>query len=266
MRENENIALLRRMEEDESRARRRAALMAWMLVGLAVVVLAVMLATGARRLSDIRAQTAVESEKLEQLRAELRVLEDSLRTQNLLVGNYRTLITADIANLPAVAQVPIIDGPRQSFLIAEDSAEPGTELPESPTLVPMIERSRPTRPASAERADSVVVRRPPARVFMQIVTSDDRAHADTVGARLAAAGFLMLGVEHVTRAPRLRTTEVRYYRKDDEAGAQQLLLALRAAGEPDAVLLYLGLENNPRVRRRQYEIWFAAGAGERAGA
>lgn len=243
MRENENVALLRRLEEDESRAHRRGVLMAWMLVGLAVVVLAVMLATGARRLSVIREQTAVESERLAQLQEKTRVLEDSIQRMSPLVGNYQQLLLADSTNLPKATLPDLV-----------------------PTVVQMIDERRPPPAVEAvveSPADSTAVRLPPARVFMQVVTSDDRAHADTVGARLAAAGFLMLGVEYVTRAPRLRTTEVRYYRKDDEPGAQQLLQALRAAGEPDAVLLYLGLENNPRVRRRQYEIWFAAGAGQR---
>lgn len=239
MRENENIALLRQMEAEESRARRRGALMAWLLVALALAVLATMLSTGARRLSDIREQTAREKVRLSQLQGERRVLEDSIQRLSPLVGNYQSLLIADTANLPVAAV---------------------------PDLVPMIDRPR--LPSAAGRvaespADSTVVRMPAARVYLHVVTPDDRAHADAVGARLIEAGFHMLGVEYKRSAPRLRTTELRYYRKDDEPDAQRLLQTLRAAGEPNAVLLYLGLENNPRLRRRQYEIWFAAGAGQR---
>jgi hypothetical protein len=102
----------------------------------------------------------------------------------------------------------------------------------------------------------------PPRVYLQIVTAGDRAYARAVGERLDASGFRVLGVEYVRNAAPLRNTELRYYKRADEPDAQRLLQALRAAGEPNAVLLYLGLENNTRVRPRHYEIWFAAGAGQ----
>ncbi len=96
------------------------------------------------------------------------------------------------------------------------------------------------------------------RVYLHVVDPGDRQYADGIGKQLTAAGFVVLGVEYVRKAAGLKNTEVRYYKNADEADARRLLSALREAGARSAVLLYLGLENNTRVRPRHYEIWFAS--------
>ena len=233
--ENENLTLLRSLEEDEARARRRGVLTAWALVGLAVVVLGVMIVTGSSRLAAIRAQTTAESDSLRVMRAE------------------RARLAAEVADL-------------EGRLAAEYQAPLGLD---SAVVAPDTQSVRPPGPDSA----LIVMSTPdgdtgevslPARVYLQIVAAGDRTYARSVGRRLAAEGFQVLGVEYVRNAPRLRTTELRYYKKADEPDAQRLLEALRAAGEPDARLVYLGLENSTRVRPRHYEVWFAAGAGQGA--
>lgn len=233
--ENKDFDVLRRMEADEARARRRGVLAAWGLVGLAVVVLAVMLVTGANRLSAIRAQTLVESDSVSTLLREKQRLTTEIASLRPLVENYRTSLAADSANIPADTQAVV--APPDSQLVVRPGPDP---------------RQTASRPPPG----------PPARVYLQVVTPGDRAHAAVVGERLERAGFQVLGTEYVARAPRLRNTELRYYKKADEPDAQRLLQALRAAGEESAVLLYLGLENNTRVRPRHYEVWFAAGAGQ----
>jgi hypothetical protein len=101
-----------------------------------------------------------------------------------------------------------------------------------------------------------------ARVFIQIVNKTDSEYATQVGARLKAAGFSVQPTQYVPQAAILSRTDVRYYRKSDEAGAQKILDILKAAGRTSAqIYIPSGQEDNPNVRPNTFEVWLANGSG-----
>jgi hypothetical protein len=101
-----------------------------------------------------------------------------------------------------------------------------------------------------------------ARVFIQIVNKTDSEYATQVGARLKAAGFSVQPTQYVPQAAILSRTDVRYYRKSDEAGAQKILGILTAAGRTSArMYIPSGQEDNPNVRPNTFEVWLANGSG-----
>jgi hypothetical protein len=229
----DNLDLLRALEDDEASARRRALWTSSALVVGAAVILAGLLFSAYRELNAVRATTdalRADSTRLTGVVADLRRIEE----------NYLITVNKDSANLPADSQVVVAPAdtlPRVSSTGRDTAGTTEIQLPRPP-------------------------RELPPRVYLQIVKAGDRRYADSIGGLLDAAGFRVLSVEHVRNAPALRNTELRYYKRADEPDAQRLLRALRASGETNAVLLYLGLENNTRVRPRHYEIWFAADAGQ----
>jgi hypothetical protein len=101
-----------------------------------------------------------------------------------------------------------------------------------------------------------------ARVFIQIVNKTDSEYATQVGARLKAAGFSVQPTQYIPQAAILSRTDVRYYRKSDEAGAQKILDILKAAGRTSArMYIPSGQEDNPNVRPNTFEVWLANGSG-----
>jgi hypothetical protein len=100
------------------------------------------------------------------------------------------------------------------------------------------------------------------RVYLQIVVESDRDHAREMGMKLRQAGFVVLGIEYVEHAARQATTDVRYYRRDDEENARKIADVLSQAGEGLVRTKYLpDHENDPRVRPNHYEVWFASRSG-----
>lgn len=226
--EDENLGLLRALhasDRAEESARRRALWTSALVVVAAAAILATVLFSAYRELNAVQAST--RALRADSTRLEARVAELRLAEENLAVARRHEYLRNDYA-LPVDTQVAVYP----------DTS--GASAVNPPPPAPL-----------------------PPRVYMQIVAAGDRAYALRVGERLDSAGFTVIGVEHVRNAAPLRNTELRYYKRADEPDAQRLLQALRAAGEPNAVLLYLGLENNTRVRPRHYEVWFAPGAGQR---
>lgn len=110
--------------------------------------------------------------------------------------------------------------------------------------------------------DSQVGASPHPRVFMQIVNENDRDYAKQISARLTAAGILVLGIQYVPQAASLQTTDVRYYRKSDEAEAERILGLVKDAGQKSArMLIPAGQENTTVVRPNTFEVWLANGSG-----
>lgn len=231
--QGDNLDLLRALEADEAAARRRALWTSSALVVAAAAVLAVLLFSAYRELNTVRASTAT-------LRADSTRLSARVAELQRVEANYVRRARADVVH------------DRADTLAMTDPAD---------TLSPRPATGRDTAGGAATHLPPEPARLP-ARVYLQIVRDTDRAYAGAVGARLDAAGFQVLSTEYVRDAAPLQNTELRYYKKADEPDAQRLLQALRAAGEPNTVLLYLGLESNTRVRPRHYEVWFAAGAGQ----
>ncbi len=101
------------------------------------------------------------------------------------------------------------------------------------------------------------------RVYIQIVDQGDRDYAGSVKRRLTAAGVLVLGIQYVAQAAATQSrTDVRYYRKTDEAEAGKIVDLLKAAGQGSAYsFIPSGQENNPKVRPNHFEVWLANGSG-----
>lgn len=98
----------------------------------------------------------------------------------------------------------------------------------------------------------------PPRIYLQITDEGDRRYANIMEQKLRDSGFLVLGTENLVKARPLRTTEVRYYKKAEQAEALHILDTLKAAGHTSAKLVYVAAqENNPMVRPNHFEIWFA---------
>jgi hypothetical protein len=218
----DKLQLLKALDEAGAASRRRAAWSAWALVGASLVVLAVIVYVGARQIDSAR-RTLADVEAAAQV--EQKKLADA-KTEELM-------LSAEIARLK-----PLVENYREAA--AGESAAALSIRPQSSVQSP------------------VPVTPPGARVYLQIVDQRDREYAVGIGADLAQHDFKVMGVEYVPKAARLKNTEVRYYKKADEPGAERLLEAIHTAGAKSAVLLYLGLENDTRVRPNHYEVWFAA--------
>jgi hypothetical protein len=221
----ERVAVLERWELNQKRNRRRAAGTAWTSVAAAVVVLAGLIYSGHRELTAVRSQA-------DATRAEVLAEQANLEA---LKAQKRELEQQYQASLSVLGNV----GTTQAKAAVDQTL---SQNPQAANLLP--------------------------RVYLQIVDQNDRDYANYMGKKLKEAGFIVLGVEYRAEAyrpdvRRLKMTDVRYYKKADEAGAQKVLDVLKKAGEDPVRLNYLGLENDPKVRANHYEVWFAANSGAR---
>jgi len=219
---DERLALLERIEQREAGAVRRAAMIAWVSLAVATILVSVLIFGGWWQVRQLRVEagtlekqrtelvTAIEGQKTElaQLEAEFQQKQAALST---LISAYRR--TTDQA--------------RSGFETALDAD------PKATVLVP--------------------------RAYVQIVDEEDRQWARNLNDRLQNAGIIPVGIEHVPRAAGLKRFEVRYYKKAEEAGAQRIVNVLEEVGVP-ASPVYLNLEGNTRVRANHYEIWCPANA------
>src|SRR6266545_496711 len=219
----DNLELLRRLETHQAAARRRAVWISWSSVLAAAIVLAVLIVFAYQHLAGVQAQVA---DAQRQAAAEKDRVDRLKKEEARLTGRINQL-----QPLVENYQAEVRAQPRPVVRREIRSLAPGVEVSAQP------------------------------RVYLQIVAPDDREYADQMGKRLENAGFAVLGVEYVEQAAALKNTEVRYYKKADEADAVRLRDALAAAGVKSPALLYLGLEDSRKVRPETYEVWFGAGVG-----
>ncbi len=100
------------------------------------------------------------------------------------------------------------------------------------------------------------------RVYIQIVNQDDRPFAEGIRNRLISSGILVLGIQYVSSAAALTTSDVRYYRKADLPEAQKIVDLLKSAGVATVPPKYLsGYEDSTKIRPNHYEVWLANGIG-----
>jgi hypothetical protein len=92
---------------------------------------------------------------------------------------------------------------------------------------------------------------------MQIVDRADITRAQTIRKALQDAGYLVLGIEYVPRARTLKITDVRFYHAAKRTEAEKIAQAMRNAGEPNANVNYLRLENSTSARPNHFEVWLA---------
>lgn len=96
------------------------------------------------------------------------------------------------------------------------------------------------------------------RVYLQILDPEDRSWAVETGRRLESKGMIALGVEAVPQA-NLERSEVRYYKKADEAKARRIVELLEEVGV-DAIPEHLEhLEDSTQFKANRFEVWFVAG-------
>lgn len=104
----------------------------------------------------------------------------------------------------------------------------------------------------------------PARIYIQILDDTDRPFAAQMRDKLAAAGFLVVGIEWVKGNTTLNATEVRYYKQADADTAAKIVGLLEASGIKFVRSLYLKrYETSTTVRARHFEVWFPARPTER---
>jgi len=99
------------------------------------------------------------------------------------------------------------------------------------------------------------------RIYMQTVRRDDDARAQRVRKALAAAGYLVLGIENVPKAlPGQKRSDVRYYHSVEQPEAEKIAAVMKSAGEANVAVLYLKqYENSTATRPNHFEVWLAHG-------
>ncbi len=96
-----------------------------------------------------------------------------------------------------------------------------------------------------------------ARVYMHIRSENQRNTAKVILDKLDRKGLNMPGIELVNVGP-TNQTELRFFRKSEEAEANEITSFLKEMNVPNAVAKYVpGFENSTSLRSRHYEIWFS---------
>jgi hypothetical protein len=95
------------------------------------------------------------------------------------------------------------------------------------------------------------------RIYMQIVDPADKPRAEAVRKALLQAGYLVLGIETVTKAAKTQKgSDVRYYRDSEREQAKRIAGVLEKAGESNVQYFTpRGMENSPNVRPNHFEVW-----------
>jgi hypothetical protein len=96
------------------------------------------------------------------------------------------------------------------------------------------------------------------RVYIHIRAEADRAGSAAVAQKLKAGGIVVPGIERlVDRGP--SSSQLRYFRKDDEAQANRIVELLKSAGVLVSPTYMAGYEASDKIRPGHFELWFAAG-------
>jgi len=217
----ERIALLDELDRKEAVRSRRAARAAWISVVLAAVVMMSLLGAGSWRLHALRSETRTAD-------TELKAVQDKLALAARDLADKEAQLQRAASQIAAVSSaLGSIDATQSRAAVEKEVARD----PEAAKLLP--------------------------RIYLQITNRDDRAWAMEMGKVLQNAGFLVLGVEYVSKASPVPQTEVRFYKKGDEAVAERIVTLLRQAGIATLPPIHLkNLEDNPKFRSNQFEVWF----------
>ncbi|MEO5880789.1 MAG: TIR domain-containing protein [Caldimonas sp.] len=97
------------------------------------------------------------------------------------------------------------------------------------------------------------------RLYLHIAQESDRAAARATVPVLQKQGFIVPGIELVKEAPRI--SDVRYFRREDEAAAGIAARALQNVGLRTIQPKFIGgYETSAELRPCHYEAWFSADA------
>ncbi len=98
------------------------------------------------------------------------------------------------------------------------------------------------------------------RIYPQVGEATDRAVVDRVTPALLQAGFIVPRTEVVGPDKMPASTEVRYFRRAEAAGAADATGALAKAGLADVPARYVAkYENSTTIRPCHYELWIGTG-------
>jgi hypothetical protein len=98
------------------------------------------------------------------------------------------------------------------------------------------------------------------RIYPQVGDAADRDDVDRVAPALREAGFIVPRTEVVVRSKMPSSTEVRYFRRNEEEGAIWATVALSKAGLRGVPARYVaGSENSAAIRPCHYELWLVPG-------
>jgi hypothetical protein len=219
---DERLKLVEEAERREASAVRKAATGAWLSLILAAALLGVLVMGARWQLRTVRAQIGALEQEQSSLIANIEAQKAALADVEKRLQDRQAALST------------LIGAVRRTDTRARGGLEVALDAdPRATVLVP--------------------------RAYVQIVDEGDRQWARNLGDRLQQGGVIPIGVAHVPRAASLQRFEVRYYKKEEEAGARRILTVLESAGVP-AAPVYLNLESNTRVRANHFEIWCPANA------
>lgn len=92
------------------------------------------------------------------------------------------------------------------------------------------------------------------RIYIHIREEGQRPGARQV-AEFLAGTWTVPGIERLDVGP--ASTELRYFRRQEQAEAEEIGRAIRSRGVPVEVRYVPGFETSSRVRLRTYELWFS---------
>ncbi len=232
---------------------------------------AVELAEEAVRLKDERAEEALAaSRRVRRLAAALAVLaaaailamwwalNERQRTADALLAQQAATEQAQrqavVAERSAAAAISAQLAASQALAAAEllQSNQPAERSQASALLA-----GASTAYQTAARDTSAALSCPSGRrIYPQVGGAGDVAAVDPAAAVLRAAGFTVPRTDVVGRERMPSTTEVRYFRKAEEAGALAATAALSSGGMPNVPARYVrGYEDSTTVRPCHYELW-----------
>jgi hypothetical protein len=95
-------------------------------------------------------------------------------------------------------------------------------------------------------------------IYIQIRLDQSKAKAQQIQQKLKEQQFDVPGIEMLDVGP-TTNTEVRYFRKSEENGANDIVRILQSLDVQNVSAKYIsGYGNSTKVKSKQYEIWFAA--------
>jgi hypothetical protein len=211
------LALLEELERREAGTVRKAATVAWLSLGAAALLLALVIFGAWAELGELRGET-------DRLRQERTRLAEATKKQHAELTSVESQLRDKRAALSTlIGAVRRTDDRSRSGL--------GTALDADPTAQQLVPR-----------------------VYVHIAEEGDLRWARNLSDRLQVAGIIPLGIENVPAAANLTRFEVRYYKKTEQAVAERLVSEMARVNVP-AVPVYLNLETNTKVRPNHYEIW-----------
>jgi hypothetical protein len=181
----------------------------------------------------------------EQRRLALEAAQSARQTAQAALQTYDTLKQGSSAAAPAAAQQ-----------LQQLQYRAQTELAVSNRMGAAASAQAPGVPSSTSAPLTP-------RAYIQVRSQLEAERAkQTLIPQLRNAGFTVPAPQILTTGP--SSTEVRYFRPQENEGAERIVATMREAGIPNVQAKYVGgYENSQRIRQNHFEVWLApAGSPE----